>query len=109
VARKNPVSGLATVTSAPATTAPLESVTVPWMPPRKVWPNKVADRQNKRTKEKNPEERVLIATDLELRLAGGRIIPLESKCSPRRRGDAETRRTAKPKSFTTEDAEEHRG
>jgi hypothetical protein len=30
------------------------------MPPRKVWANKLAERQSKRTTEKNPEERVLI-------------------------------------------------
>jgi hypothetical protein len=34
------------------------------MPPRNVWANKVAERQSRRTKEKNPEERVLIASDL---------------------------------------------
>jgi hypothetical protein len=34
------------------------------MPPRKVWANRVEDRQNKKAKEKNPEERVLIASDL---------------------------------------------
>jgi hypothetical protein len=30
------------------------------MPPRKVWADKVEDKQNRRTTEKNPEERVLI-------------------------------------------------
>jgi hypothetical protein len=70
VARENPVSVLATVTSAPARTAPVASVTVPWMPPRKVWANKVEERQSIRTKEKNPEERVLIVNrPLKLRLA----------------------------------------
>jgi hypothetical protein len=47
------------------------------MPPRKVWANKVAERQSRRTKEKNPEERVLIVNrPLNWRLAGVRIITL---------------------------------
>jgi hypothetical protein len=50
------------------------------MPPRKVWANKVEDRQSKKTKEKNPEERVLIVNRPLIRdwlseelYAGGRI------------------------------------
>jgi hypothetical protein len=50
------VSALFTVISAPATAAPVESVTVPWIPPRKVCAIMAAERQSM----KNTEERVLI-------------------------------------------------
>ena len=37
--RDKPVAGLVTLISAPAITAPVGSVTVPWIPPRKVCAN----------------------------------------------------------------------
>jgi len=34
------------------------------MPPRKVWADRIEEKQSNTAKEKNPEERVLIVTNL---------------------------------------------
>jgi hypothetical protein len=54
------VSALFIVTVAPTTAAPLESVTVPWIPPRNVCAMAEMERHIKRITEKAREENVLI-------------------------------------------------
>jgi hypothetical protein len=69
------VSTLFTVTSAPTTEAPLESVTVPWIPPRNVCAMAEMERQIKRITEKAMEARVLMVRPPQnVKIAGGRII-----------------------------------
>jgi hypothetical protein len=52
--------------------APVESVTVPWIPPRNVWAIRAAEKQNT----KRPQESLLIVVHpgLEVRVVKVRII-----------------------------------